>query len=1254
MDGKVGDMEGTEVLISRLKVYQDRLLHTDWRNRSIFLRRIDKKFVLDLGRLWNGDVKKADDCLRKALRTHSEIQLVKDSDRSEWADQVRANCSALDRTARTIEEEMGLSDLYLGFPFLAGRPCPEGYVRAPLLLFPVRLERVRSEGIPGWYLTFQDEEPILNRALLAALRRLCGISLPDDLQERALDLIETSPKDGLPDYLVERFQALLSPYLKLEPAIPMDKVPLLNDLTTSDLDGFDKVELALVPFAAVGIFPQGSTAIYQDYERLLERVQKGETDLGFLDDLLEVHHLRATPPSIPNVDIDSTPDRELNNILPSDSSQDQVLLEAQRAEAVVVRGPPGTGKSQVITNLIANALAKDQKVLVVCQKRAALDVVHQRLGRVGLSDVAVVLHDSRADRAKMYAMLSQRLNGDPPLRDEGLERRFAQVSSEIDYVVQELNALVKPLWKEMPNGVRPRELYLRAAPSYVPRMNLGSLPYRLTASELDSLIAKLPELQLGFWRFDRAPYPWQARIPFSQFELKERFEIDAALLRAISFCLQETLVIGDPQKQSEALSLMNDYFSLEGKFLHQIRPRWRSSLKLLSSLRNQFPSDPRVNDAQRTRDALSLGLELMQSVQDLGRWLSPRGLKELLDMASQPGILRERLEAMRSALKDFDAMKEHDRRVASLSPKEREAYDLCSAQLPADGEPWKLVLEQEMLLSWISEFERTHPLLSGDPLSRYRGLSARLAELLEERRELLRRWLAWKALDSCRRRRLPPGEHHPNKRPETEWNRLLDELNKKRRVKSVRQLMELYPFQLMTAAPVWLVSPEVVSEVFPLQKGLFDLVIFDESSQLAVERALPSIYRGKRVVIAGDEKQLRPFDLFRSQDEEELDEVTEAESLLMLAMRNVSPRYLSWHYRSKFQELIDFSNYAFYEGNLQIAANVQRLFERAPIEFVKVEGRWEDRRNKVEAEKVVDLIYNLLSEGERKGRIPSIGVITFNERQRDLIEDVIESRRITDKEFDRLFALSSSPSRNLDDRPFVKNIENVQGDERDVVIFSVAYAKDSSGKLRVQFGPLNLEGGENRLNVAITRARVKVIMVASFDPAELPVEEVKNLGPKRLKDYLLYAQAVSRMDREEMKDVLKRVGTFKSEGAPEERAPLSLESMIKTALEAQGLLVEERVGFSGYKVDLAVVHPKDPSRYILGIEGDGWSFQSAKSARERDVVRPKYLIERGWNLERVWSRYWWRDREGEVHRLIRRIDALCKEVEFTAKRPLEP
>jgi superfamily I DNA and/or RNA helicase len=492
------------------------------------------------------------------------------------------------------------------------------------------------------------------------------------------------------------------------------------------------------------------------------------------------------------------------------------------------------------------------------------------------------------------------------------------------------------------------------------------------------------------------------------------------------------------------------------------------------------------------------------------------------------------------------------------------------------------------------------------------------------------------------------------------WNNLANDLEKKRRVLPVRKLVEKYSQVLFKIAPCWLASPEAVASVFPLERNLFDFIVFDEASQSAVERSLTSLYRGHHIVIMGDEKQLRPFDLFKMDEEDEeesderpVDESLLSESLLVQAKRIYGCRYLVWHYRSRYQELINFSNHAFYDGNLQVAPNVMRSPELPPIHWVKCEnGLWANRENIREAYAVVNVVENLLIQDE-DNEFRSIGVITFNETQRNAILDEIDRRRKSDPTFDELYSAAENPkSKNLDDIPFVKNIENVQGDERDIIVFSVGYARDIEGKLRLRFGTLNQEGGENRLNVAVSRARQEIIIVSSIEPDELKTDTAKNNGPRRFKDYLRYAKFISDGRNDDIKNILDNLNpgftrNDNSNGKIAQNSMIfesSFEDIVHNKLSTLGYEVVSQVGYSGYRIDLAIVHPDDPSKYILGIECDGAMFHSAKSTRERDVMRQEFLQSRGWIIERIWSTNWWRNPQKEIDRIRQRVEALRSQV----------
>ena len=300
--------------------------------------------------------------------------------------------------------------------------------------------------------------------------------------------------------------------------------------------------------------------------------------------------------------------------------------------------------------------------------------------------------------------------------------------------------------------------------------------------------------------------------------------------------------------------------------------------------------------------------------------------------------------------------------------------------------------------------------------------------------------------------------------------------------------------ELFTLLPCWMCSPESASAIFPMSQH-FDLVIFDEASQCFAERGIPAMYRGKQIVVTGDSQQLQPNDLYRVRWEEDDDITPELsiDSLLDLAKHYLPEINLAGHYRSKSLELIDFSNEHFYGGKLRLLPDFQYVNKKEPaIKFIESNGIWEDGTNRIEAERVVDLVLELLRSGGEKG----IGIVTFNFKQQDLIMDLMEER-------------SEQENVLVPESLFVKNIENVQGDERDIIIFSVGYAADKNGKIKLQFGSLNIEGGENRLNVAVTRARENIYILSSLHPSKLVTDDTKNEGPKLLKKYLEYAWNVS-------------------------------------------------------------------------------------------------------------------------------------------------
>lgn len=540
-------------------------------------------------------------------------------------------------------------------------------------------------------------------------------------------------------------------------------------------------------------------------------------------------------------------------------------------------------------------------------------------------------------------------------------------------------------------------------------------------------------------------------------------------------------------------------------------------------------------------------------------------------------------------------------------------------------------LHNELLYEHIGRFEANHRSLFQD-IENFDTIIRSLSEAIANKQKLSRKRL-----------QLLLAEGMYNFTISKRHGEILRALDGKRKW-SVNKFINKFNFELFKSVKIWLLTPEVVSEIIPLQTGIFDLVVFDEASQMYVEKGVPSILRAKKVIIAGDHKQLRPSNLGAGRIEMDVDELPEdveitaaleEESLLDLARFKYNDVLLNFHYRSKYEELIAFSNHAFYKGRLYVSPNATPP-ELPPIEVHKMENAmWRNRSNMEEARYIVDLLKTFFSERTEN---ETVGIITFNSSQRDLIDDLIDEECAKNPEF--ATAIRTELTRKKDGEDiglFVKNIESVQGDERDVIIFSIGYAKNENGRLIRNFGWLNQKGGENRLNVAISRAKKKVHIVTSFNPAELQVEDTKNDGPRYLKKYLEYAFAVSAGDKEAAKQILYSFGDDPNAGQTVS-FDSDFENQVYDALKAEGYDVDTQIGIGGYSIDLAI---KKDGKYILGIECDGKLYHSSKSARERDYHRQKYLESRGWRIYRIWSTNWWKNPQREIKKIVTVVDSLA-------------
>jgi very-short-patch-repair endonuclease len=467
-----------------------------------------------------------------------------------------------------------------------------------------------------------------------------------------------------------------------------------------------------------------------------------------------------------------------------------------------------------------------------------------------------------------------------------------------------------------------------------------------------------------------------------------------------------------------------------------------------------------------------------------------------------------------------------------------------------------------------------------------------------------------------------------NVQKNSEWGILRHEMQKKKRHMPLRELINHLPNTITKLTPCLLMSPLSVAQYLSPDTAIFDLVVFDEASQITTWDAIGAIARGKQVVMVGDPKQLPPTSFFDRAESDLDDEDLEGdlESILDECIgANLPTINLSWHYRSRHESLIAFSNHRYYEGGLVTFPSP--VTEDRAVNFHRVgDGIYEKggaRTNKPEARALVFDLVSRLKDPQFKDARFTIGVVTFNTEQQRLIEDLLDDERRKDPSIEPYFAEDTSES------VFVKNIESVQGDERDIIYFSITYGPDLSGAVSMNFGPMNRNGGERRLNVAITRARQELRIFSSLRPEQIDLSRTNAIGVRDLKHFLEFAE---RGPRALAEATFGSIGSFES---PFEKA-------VADALNRKGWQVHPQVGVSSFRIDLGIVDPDAPGQYLAGIECDGATYHRSATARDRDKLREQVLRGLGWDILRIWSTDWWINTQGAIEKVHSQLVALLE------------
>ncbi len=445
-------------------------------------------------------------------------------------------------------------------------------------------------------------------------------------------------------------------------------------------------------------------------------------------------------------------------------------------------------------------------------------------------------------------------------------------------------------------------------------------------------------------------------------------------------------------------------------------------------------------------------------------------------------------------------------------------------------------------------------------------------------------------------------------------------MNKQKPHIPIRQLIQRSADALVALKPCFIMSPLSVAQYLAPGQLKFDLVVMDEASQLRPEDAVGALARGEQAVIVGDPMQLPPTSFFQRTglededdgEEEERTAVEEGESILDVASTLFQPvRRLRWHYRSRHQSLIAFSNEEFYQRDLIVFPSAHREDTSLGVKYRFVsDGVFESKRNHEEAAVVVEAAL----EHMRRNPQESLGIVTMNAEQRELVEELFD-RRLRE---DPAAIASQEKMGGGQNSFFIKNLENVQGDERDVIFISTTYGPDARGSQFQRFGPMNGPAGHRRLNVLFTLAKKRVVVFSSLDPDRMQTTAASPWGVRALKQYLRYA----------------RTGLLQQADEGSDQAVNAFEQSVGNILKENGYEVVPQVGVAGFFIDLGVKHPTKPGAFLFGIECDGAGYHSERSARDRDRLRQEILENLDWNIYRIWSTDWFRSREKEIERLL--------------------
>lgn len=1105
------------------------------------------------------------------------------------------------RAARNAIEETGANALYLAIGTLRWfeTDISEKAHYAPILMLPV--EMVYKKG--DYFIRTRDEDIALNITLTEFLRQNFDINIPG-----------------------------LNPLPKDEHGVDVKKIFAIIREVLKNQKRWDVEEECIL-----GVFSFSKFLMWNDIHCQRQELMNNNVVRSLVEQKLTFVPTQVTA-NLKEKDKEVKP-ADLALPVPIDSSQMAAVMAAGQGNSFILYGPPGTGKSQTITNLIANALFQGKRVLFVAEKMAALSVVQNRLEKINLGPFCLEMHSNKITKRHVLEQLKKSLNAAHIKRPEEYARIADELYEQRCKLIEYMEALHDTKGQE---GMSLFDCIIRYESIDTTELDIDAndedLKRKFRIEKIDSYShllrqkyqavtsitgtpSKHPLLGLNIEENDLADANrLPLRIKYTTDIIRRAEENKTKLLEAAHIKAELLRDCKDGVLAQNGEALYNEWRAIKAKWF---LPRFFAKRTFIKKLKqfNSLIIEQEVDALLSNLLNYQLLHKEITTIQDAVRTVFAVNL----DGENLPSddALKRYTSSLDNWLKHIDRARDWYQWCAYKKELENEGLGVIAhyiEQVEISAEQLKDAFFKRIFRNIASEKIASSPILRTFEGAIFDETISRYQQLTEEFQLLSQKELYARLASN-----IPHvTESIDNSSPIGFLNRNI--ANGGRGI-SLRDLFDNITTLLPRLCPCMLMSPMSVAQFLALSQSKFDLVIFDEASQMPTSEAVGAIARGKSVIVVGDPKQMPPTSFFSStsvgEDEADIDDL---DSILDdCHSLGIPSLQLNWHYRSKHESLIAFSNNEYYDGELITFPSIDD--QTTKVKYCYVDGVYDKggrRSNRMEAETIVeDIVKRLQSSNHAKY---SIGVIAFSQVQQNLIEDLLTDKLDKDKKL-------REAADELYEPIFIKNLENVQGDERDIILFSIGYGPDKDGKVSMNFGPLNNNGGEKRLNVAVSRARREMIVYSSLKASQIDLRRTKARGVEGLKHFLEYAE----------QQILIQTANVRKDSSDRVIA----EQIAKT-LKTRGHIVNTNIGRSNFKVDVAIVDSHDNGNYSMGILLDGEVYHDTQTTRDREIVQPTILNLLGWKIMRVWSVDWINNPE----RVIARIEHVLNQEHKPTETPV--